>query len=76
MRLNLPGAGHQLQPVGARKLHPTEALLVSMATARGAWVRTCTCGLIVTGNNEVDVYCRWRQHRDTAARIATERGLG
>ena len=31
-------------------------------------------GLIVTGNNEVDVYCRWRQHRDTAARIATERG--
>ena len=41
---------------------------------RGAWVRTCTCGLIVTGNNEVDVYCRWRQHRDTVARLATERG--
>ena len=70
MRLNPPTHGHRLLPIGARSLHPTEALLVSMATARGAWVRTCTCGLIVTGNNEVDVYCRWRQHRDTAARLA------
>ena len=58
----LPGSvvmgndGHQTPTVGAGMLHPTEALLVSMATARGAWVRTCTCGLIVTGNNEVDVY--------------------
>ena len=48
-----------------------------MATARGAWVRTCTCGLIITGNNAGRrVHCRWRQHRDTAAHIATERGLG
>ena len=74
--MNLSTHGHRLLPIGARTLHPTEALLVSMATARGAWVRTCTCGLIVTGNNEVDVYCRWRQHRDTVARIAAERGLG
>ena len=74
--MNLSTHGHRLLPIGARTLHPTEALLVSMATARGAWVRHCACGLIVTGNNEVDVYCRWRQHRDTAARIATERGLG
>ena len=74
--MNLSTHGHRLLPIGARTLHPTEALLVSMATARGAWVRTCTCGLIVTGNNEVDVYCRWRQHRDTVARLAAERGLG
>ena len=73
--MNLSAHGHRLQPIGARKLHSTEALLVSMATARGAWVRHCTCGLIITGNNEVDVYCRWKQHRDTVARIATERGL-
>ena len=74
--MNLSTHGHRLLPIGARTLHPTEALLVSMATARGAWVRHCACGLIVTGNNEVDVYCRWRQHRDTVARIAAERGLG
>ena len=74
--MNLSTHGHRLLPIGARTLHPTEALLVSMATARGAWVRTCTCGLIVTGNNEVDVYCRWKQHRDTVARLAAERGLG
>lgn len=76
MRLNPPTHGHRLQPVGSRKLHPTEALLVSMATARGAWVRICTCGLMLIGNNEVDVYCRWKQHRDTVARVAAERGLG
>ena len=74
--MNLSTHGHRLLPIGARTLHPTEALLVAMATARGAWVRTCTCGLIVTGNNEVDVYCRWKQHRDTVARLAAERGLG
>ena len=74
--MNLSTHGHRLQPIGARKLHPTEALLVSMATARGAWVRTCTCGLMLIGNNEVDVFIRWRQHRDTVARIAAERGLG
>ena len=68
--------GHQILPIGARALHPTEALLVSMATARGAWVRTCTCGLMLLGNNEVDVFIRWRQHRDTVARLAAERGLG
>ena len=74
--MNLSTHGHRLLPIGARTLHPTEALLVSMATARGAWVRHCACGLIVTGNNEVDVYCRWKQHRDTVARLAAERGLG
>jgi hypothetical protein len=74
--MNIATHGHRLQPIGARSLHPTEALLVSMATARGAWVRTCTCGLMLLGNNEVDVYCRWKQHRDTAARLAAERGLG
>ena len=68
--------GHTLEAIGARPLHPTEALLVSMATARGAWVRTCTCGLMLIGNNEVDVFIRWRQHRDTVARIDAERGLG
>ena len=73
--MNIATHSHRLLPIGSRSLHPTEALLVSMATARGAWVRTCTCGLMLLGNNEVDVYCRWRQHRDTAARIATERGL-
>ena len=74
--MNLSTHGHRLLPIGARTLHPTEALLVSMATARGAWVRHCACGLIITGNNEVDVYCRWKQHRDTVARLAAERGLG
>ena len=74
--MNIATHGHRLQPIGARSLHPTEALLVSMATARGAWVRTCTCGLMLLGNNEVDVYCRWKQHRDTVARLAAERGLG
>lgn len=60
--MNLSTHGHRLQPIGARSLHPTEALLVAMATARGAWVRTCTCGLIVTGNNETDLHCRYRDH--------------
>ena len=71
--MNLSTHGHRLQPIGARSLHPTEALLVAMATARGAWVRTCTCGLIITGNNEVDVYCRWKQHRQSAADVANGR---
>ena len=71
--MNLSTHGHRLLPIGARTLHPTEALLVAMATARGAWVRTCTCGLIVTGNNEVDVYCRWKQHRQSAADVANGR---
>jgi hypothetical protein len=74
--MNLATHGHRLLPIGSRTLHPTEALLVSMATARGAWVRQCTCGLMLLGNNEVDVFIRWRQHRDTVARIAAERGLG
>ena len=74
--MNLSTHGHRLQPIGARKLHPTEALLVAMATARGAWVRHCACGLMLIGNNEVDVFIRWRQHRDTVARLAAERGLG
>ena len=56
--MNIATHGHRLLPIGSRCLHPTEALLVNMATARGAWVRTCTCGLIVTGNTEADVYCR------------------
>ena len=40
--MNLSTHGHRLQPIGARKLHPTEASLVLIATARGEWVRTCT----------------------------------
>ncbi len=73
--MNLSTHGHRLQPIGSRKLHPTEALLVAMATARGAWVRTCSCGILLLGNNEVDVHCKWREHRDTVARIAAGRVL-
>ena len=67
--------GHRLQAVGTRPLHKTETLLIASATARGVWVRTCSCGLILLGKNEVDVYCKWREHRDTVARIAAGRIL-
>ena len=45
-------------------------------TALGVVLGLAIGGLIITGNNEVDVYCRWKQHRDTVARLAAERGLG
>lgn len=60
--MNIATHGHRLQPIGARSLHPTEALLVSMTTARGAWVRTCGCGLLIAGINETDLHCRYRDH--------------
>jgi len=67
--------GHRLQAVGARTLHPTETLLIASATARGVWVRTCSCGILLLGNNEVDVHCKWREHLATVARIAAGRVL-
>jgi hypothetical protein len=67
--------GHHLLAVGDRPLHPTETLLIAMATARGVWVRHCSCGINLFGANECDVFVRWREHRDNVARLAAERGL-
>jgi len=39
------------------------------------WVRTCSCGILLLGNNEVDVHCKWREHLATVARIAAGRVL-
>jgi hypothetical protein len=71
--VNLSTHGHRLQPIGARSLHPTEALLVSMATARGAWVRTCTCGLPIIAADEMALHRLWRRHRQAAADVANGR---
>ena len=53
---------HSLHPIGWRPLHPVETVLVSACVATGSHIRCCSCGIFVTGANDVDVYVRWKDH--------------
>jgi len=57
---------HDLLPIGARPLHPMEAMILAVCVGHGQWVRTCDCGLLITGINETDLHCRYRDHLRTA----------
>lgn len=59
---------HTLQPIGAHPLHPNEVLLVAAATARGLYCGRCICGVIVTGVNDLDLFCNFKSHRTAVAR--------
>lgn len=45
-----------------RPLHPVEAKFIAVATCAGVYVRACTCGDIIYANNDIDAYCRWKEH--------------
>lgn len=53
---------HKMLPIGAMPLHPYEALIVAIASKHGQWVRQCSCRLIVSGINEIDLHCHYRAH--------------
>lgn len=65
---------HRLLPIGARPLHPNETLIVATATARGLYVGVCTCGTIITGANDIDLYCHLKDHRRSAQILANGGG--
>jgi lipid-binding SYLF domain-containing protein len=66
---------HRLQPVGAQPLHPNQVVIVAAATARGLYAGVCTCGTILTGNNDLDLFCNYKDHRAAAAHVANGGGV-
>ena len=59
----MSGQQHRMVPVGWRGLHPHEARIIAVASRKGVWVRVCVCGDLVFGNNEVDLFCNFKEHR-------------
>lgn len=58
---------HTLQPIGARPLHPMEALIVAAVTEFGNHARQCSCGLLICAATALEVRCRHTEHARLAA---------
>ena len=68
-------APHNLLPIGARSLHPTEAFIVTVATRNGSFVGQCACsGVFIIGRNEIDRYVRFKEHVAAVQAVADGRG--
>lgn len=53
---------HTLHPIGALRPHPIEAAVVAVQTARGLWVRQCSCRTLIAGLTEIDLHCHYQDH--------------
>ena len=66
---------HRLQPVGAQPLHPNQVVIIAAATARGLHAGVCTCGTILTGRNDLDLFVHFKDHKAAAAHVANGGGV-
>lgn len=57
---------HILRPIGAMPLHPAEAMIVAAVTGAGRYIGQCTCRMLITGENDIDLYCEFKSHREAA----------
>jgi hypothetical protein len=55
---------HEMRTVTTmwRPLDPNEVLMFDLALRANRWPRICTCGMVVVGANEVDLYCNFKEH--------------
>ena len=61
---------HDLLPIGQRPLHPVEALVVAVLTAKGMFARQCGCGMLIAAADEIDVRRRYLEHYRLAKAVA------
>lgn len=61
---------HHMLSIGQRPLHPVEALVVAVLTAKGMFARQCGCGMLIAAADEIDVRRRYLEHYRLAKAVA------